>query len=120
MQFMKGGKFRQAVVKDSTNRGKMDPRQVDLLLGFIKDWCLRDEVRVTHGLGANALDVNVSSVDDIPALDKTPRALSPIVRDSFPSSPPEPPPSSLPPSRIEVRLIQIIDRFHAEFDFATA
>lgn len=100
-QFMKGGKFRQAVVKDSMKRGRMDPGEVNLLLDFIKDWCLRDEVLVTLDLEDT---VPSTDVVDNPVTGKTPRASSPIPVDIFPSSPPEPPPSSLPPSRFEVRL----------------
>ncbi|KAF5331036.1 hypothetical protein D9619_005267 [Psilocybe cf. subviscida] len=98
VQFIKGGNSKQSAVKDSTSRGRMDPGEVTLLLVFIKDWCLRDETRVTPDLH---VDTSLTHVDDIPTTDTTPRASSPIVVDSFPSSPPEPPPSSLPPSRIE-------------------
>lgn len=116
MQFIKGGNSKQSAVKDSTSRGRMDPGEVTLLLVFIKDWCLRDETRVTPDLH---VDTSLTHVDDIPTTDTTPRASSPIVVDSFPSSPPEPPPSSLPPSRIEVRLIRFTCQLDSELCFSS-
>lgn len=98
-QYIKDGKFRQAVVKESGSRGRMDPSDIDLLLVFIKEWCLRDGVRVTQE------DTSSTDVDDVLPTDKTPRASSPIDVDCLPSSPPDPPPSSLPPSGLEVRLM---------------
>lgn len=119
-QFVKGGRSREFVVKNSASRGKMNPNEVDLLLGFIKGWCLRDEVRVAQDLDTNTdANVNASTTEgdshDELVNDKTPRGSSPIMVDAFPSSPPEPPPSSLPPSRLEVRTISILYRIMLTF-----
>ena len=47
-RFMKGGKHRQSVLDEAGLRGKMDPKHVEMLQEYIKEWCLRDEARVTE------------------------------------------------------------------------
>jgi hypothetical protein len=42
-RFMIGGKQRASLTDEAALRGKMDPKDVDHLQTFIRQWCLRDE-----------------------------------------------------------------------------
>ena len=41
---MNGGKQRASLADDAALRGKMDPKDVEHLQTYIRQWCLRDEV----------------------------------------------------------------------------
>lgn len=43
--FLRGGGSRQAVVKQASNAGDMDLRELPVLLGFVTYWCLRGDTQ---------------------------------------------------------------------------
>ena len=42
-RFMNGGKQRASLTDEAALRGKMDPKDVERLQKYIRQWCLRDE-----------------------------------------------------------------------------
>lgn len=42
-RFMIGGKQRASLTDEAALRGRMDPKDVERLQAFIRQWCLRDE-----------------------------------------------------------------------------
>jgi hypothetical protein len=42
-RFMAGGKQRASLTDEAALRGKMDPKDVEHLQTYIRQWCLRDE-----------------------------------------------------------------------------
>ncbi|KIM48648.1 hypothetical protein M413DRAFT_34897, partial [Hebeloma cylindrosporum] len=47
-RFMNGGKQRESIVSEAGLRGKMDPKDVELLQTYIKEWCLREDLRIVE------------------------------------------------------------------------
>ena len=43
-RFMNGGKQRASLTDEAALRGKMDPKDVEYLQKYIRQWCLRDAV----------------------------------------------------------------------------
>lgn len=118
-RYMKGGRHRQSLVDGASLRGKMDPRDVNDLLAFIREWCLRDGGRAGALSGDNDVIVSERGVNEIknsedevavePASEDATagdgmRVLSPSPTVGFPSSPLQMPPSSFPSSALEVSL----------------
>lgn len=122
-RFMNGGNQRRSVLNEAGLRGKMDPKHVDLLHTYIKEWCLREELRVAKGI-EDSVPVDEAAVGEVRVADGTdenlglqlrgsplladdvdpsvPRPLSPSMTETMaPSSPLAiPPSSSLPTSNI--------------------
>ena len=69
-QFMNGGKQREGVVAQGGLRGNMDPKHVELLQTYIKEWCLREELRVPKGI-EDFVDVDEVPVGEARIPDRT-------------------------------------------------
>jgi len=125
-RFMNGGNQRHSVLNEAGLRGKMDPKHVELLHTYIKEWCLREELRVAKGI-EDSVPIDEAAIGEVRVTDRTdedlglhaierqasplladdvdpsvPRPLSPSMTETMtPSSPPAiPPSSSLPTSNI--------------------
>ncbi|KAJ3502595.1 hypothetical protein NLJ89_g8812 [Agrocybe chaxingu] len=128
--FMRGGKERQNVLEAAALRGKMDPKDVEFLQEYVRQWCLRDHdaggpsVPMTDLISignpaaptedstmavaqdTQAADIDLKAMpadDDMQSGAGASRVTSPPTTEPLPSSPPEMPPSSYPStsSRLE-------------------
>ena len=108
-RFMDGGKQRASLTDEAALRGKMDPKDVERLQTYIRQWCLRDEAPV---------DI---FVDEIENLNNHPGAMAGVQEEplndpgfdhirsgSLPLTEPDlslPPSSSCPSITLEVRFV---------------
>ncbi|KDR73692.1 hypothetical protein GALMADRAFT_251490 [Galerina marginata CBS 339.88] len=126
-KFIKGGLHRHSVADQAWKRGSMDPKDVDQLQLFIREWCLRDGGVVKRdkfspmpdtfhkedegeqhlSLALPMAEPSLSDIghDDLGSM----RFASPPLTDALVSSPPEMPPSSCPTSRVELGLSSVSD-----------
>ncbi|CAA7270956.1 unnamed protein product [Cyclocybe aegerita] len=123
--FMRGGKERQNVLEAAALRGKMDPKDVEYLQEYVREWCLREHdagrpptaiadlvstgntaaltvtedntMTVVQDAQATGIDLNaLPANDDMQSDAGASRVTSPPTTEPLPSSPPEMPPSSYP------------------------
>jgi hypothetical protein len=107
-RFMNGGKQRASLTDEAALRGKMDPKDVERLQAFIRQWCLRDEAPAdifvdeikNHGNHPGAeMDVQEEPLNDM--------GLDYIRSGSHALTEPDllPPSSSCPSVTLEVRFV---------------
>ena len=103
-RFMDGGKQRASLTDEAALRGKLDPKDVERLQAYIRQWCLREEAPANIFVDDNndpgaVLD---SGLDHI-------RAGSPALTEPDLQSSPhkEPPGSSCPSATLEVSSIRL-------------
>ena len=112
-RFMIGGKQRASLTDEAALRGKMDPKDVEHLQSYIRQWCLRDEApadifideienRSNHP-GA-VMDVQEEHLDnlDLDYIRSGSQALT--------EPDPLPPSSSCPSITLEVRFVYLFVR----------
>jgi len=97
-RFMNGGNQRHSVLNEAGLRGKMDPKHVELLHTYIKEWCLREELRVANEI-EDSVPVDEAAVGKVRVADGTDENLqpqaSPLLGDDVDASVPRPPSPSM-------------------------
>ena len=109
---MDGGKQRASLTEEAALRGRMDPKDVEHLQAYIREWCLREEAPAKNFIvdeienQSKRLGTLMDGQEEVkepllnPGLvipDRL-RSLSPVLTDPVPSSPLQVPSSSSYPS----------------------
>ena len=114
-RFMNGGKQRASLTDEAALRGKMDPKDVERLQTYIRQWCLRDEVPAdifvdeieNHNHPGMITDVQEDPLNNL-GLDHIRSGSEPLT-EPYPLS--LPPSSSCPSISLEVRSVCLLFEF---------
>ena len=119
-RFMNGGKQRAGLTDEAALRGKMDPKDVERLQTYIRQWCLReeepadifvDEIEDHNDLPGAITDVQEEFLIN-PGLDHIRSGLHPL---SEPDALSLPPSSSCPSISLEVLEVRFVCLFSSSF-----
>jgi hypothetical protein len=119
---MDGGKQRASLTDEAALRGKMDPKDVERLQTYIRQWCLREEAPANIFVDEIENRNNgPGAATDVPEEVKEPslnlgldhiRSGSPALTEpDLLSSPHKEPPSSSCPLTVEVSLMRLLFKF---------
>jgi hypothetical protein len=108
-RFMNGGKQRASLTDEAALRGKMDPKDVERLQTYIRQWCLRDEAPAdifvdeieNHNHPGAIMDVQEEPLINL-GLDHIRSGSHPLTEPDTLSLPPS---SSCPSISLEVRSV---------------
>jgi len=114
-RFMNGGKQRASLTDEAALRGKMDPKDVERLQTYIRQWCFRDETPVD--IFVDEIENHNNHPEAVTDVEEEPLnnlGLDHIRSGSHPLTEPDrlslPPSSSCPSITFEVRSVYLFVR----------